>query len=488
MMRDKSGYICTMKLQKQLILIFVTLSVLGIFFFQGYWLWNSYNVEKEQFRRIINETLLQAINLDLTARMEILKSDTSADAPHGEVEFSFSLDSTSHSAAGQAPRKYYSRTQLQTQNKSDSVVFQAYKPENTPMMRTAFKGIWQAINGLSPVNIEHVDSLWSILLKEEGIYNLHFIDFTLGTDTLLASSLPENQNPTHLLPTQKLGVNQDDSIGMQGFIIAPSQMVFKNMGSLLFASLLLIIITTASYIYLIRTILRQKTIAEIKNDFVNNMTHELKTPITITYSAIDALQNFHFVEQKETREEYFTLCRQQLKHLSGLVEKILSMAVDERKNFKLQKETFRLRPIIESLTQQFLLKADKPVSFQIDAIPEDIQITADKLHFTNVISNLLDNAIKYSGQSVDIDIRIQVVSTQMEICIADNGYGISPAHQGRIFERFYRVSKGDIHNVKGFGLGLSYVKDIIEKHDGSITVQSKEKEGSTFTILIPSAQ
>lgn len=190
-------------------------------------------------------------------------------------------------------------------------------------MRTAFKGIWQAINRLSPVDVVQVDSIWSSLLETGGIYNSHFIDFTLGTDTLLASSLPDDQNPTDLLPTHKAGLNIDDSIGLQGFIIAPSQAVLKQMGPMFLASFLLIIITTACYIYLIRTILRQKTIAEIKNDFVNNMTHELKTPITITYSAIDALQTFNFVEQKETREEYFTLCRQQLKHLSGLVEKYL---------------------------------------------------------------------------------------------------------------------------------------------------------------------
>ena len=308
---DKSIYLCNMKLQMRLILIFVSLSVLGIFFFQGYWLWNSYNIEKQQIGRIINETLQQAINEDLTNRMEKMKNDTTAGAPHGEVEFNFSMDSTSHAASQQTPRRYYSRTRLQLFNESDSSVFQAYKPENTPMMRMAFKGIWQAINGLSPVDIEKVDSLWSALLKAEGIHNDHFIDFTLGKDTLLASSLSDDQNPGNLLPTQKIGVNTDDSIAMRGFIIAPEETVIKRMGPLFLASFLLIIITTACYIYLIRTILRQKTIAQIKNDFVNNMTHELKTPITITYSAIDAMQTFNFVEQKETREEYFTLCRQQ---------------------------------------------------------------------------------------------------------------------------------------------------------------------------------
>ena len=287
------------------------------------------------------------------------------------------------------------------------------------------------------------------------------------------------------MPTQKIGVNADDSIGIQGFIVSPEKTVFREMGTLLFASLLLLVITTACYTYLIRTILRQKTIAQIKNDFVNNMTHELKTPITITYSAIDALQTFNFVEQKDTREEYFTLCRQQLKHLSGLVEKILSMAVDERKNFRLQKETFQLRPLMDSLIRQFMLKANKEVRFHLDMQPEEITIYADKLHFTNMISNLLDNAIKYSGTSVDIDIRARESEEWLQLSVTDNGIGIPQAQQLRVFERFYRVSKGNIHDVKGFGLGLSYVKDIVERHGGSITLQSKERQGSTFTLLIP---
>ena len=469
-----------------LILIIVSLSVLGIFFFQGYWLWNSFRLEKQQFRNVINETLQLAINEDLSIRLGALEKDTTPGAPHGSIEYQFFMDSTSHKTSNLTPRKYYTRTRLQTQTQSDSITtFLDYKPENTPMMRTAFKGIWQAINSLSPVNIEKLDSLWSVHLRQKGIYNTHFIDFTLGTDTLLASSLPEGSNPTDLMPTYKIGVNADDSIGMQGFIIAPTQALFREMGTLLLASLLLIIITTTSYIYLIRTILRQKTIAQIKNDFVNNMTHELKTPITITYSAIDALQTFHFVEQEKTRDEYFTLCRQQLKHLSGLVEKILSMAVDERKNFRLQKESFLLCPLINSLVKQFKLKSNKPVSFRITDHTQNQPVYADKLHLTNVLSNLLDNAIKYSGESVDIQIDILNTNEQWQINISDNGIGIPSVHQARIFERFYRVSKGNIHDVKGFGLGLSYVKDIVERHNGSIRVHSKEKQGSTFTIIIP---
>lgn len=466
----------------RLILIFVSLSVLGIFFFQGYWLWNSFRIDKQQLQRTINETFQVAIGEELTLRLEKLKNDSTPEAFHGEIEFQFTVDSTS---TIQKPRlSPYTRTRLQQQAKNDSVIYKLHNPEDIPLMRTAFKGIWQAVNGLSPVDLNQVDSLWNRHLEQENITSKHFIDFTQGPDTLLDTTLPDNYNPTDLMSTQKFGVSTDDSIGIQGFIISPDKAIFKQMGSLMVASLFLLIITTACYLFLIRTIFKQKTIAQIKNDFVNNMTHELKTPITITYSAIDALQTFKLVEQKETRDEYFTLCRQQLKHLSGLVEKILSMAVDERKNFRLQKEQFPLQPVLDNLLRQFKLKAGKPVSFSID-ISDELLIYADKLHFTNVISNLIDNAIKYSGATVDIQISARHVNGQTRISVTDNGTGIPASQQSRIFERFYRIPKGNIHDVKGFGLGLSYVKDTIEKHNGCITVQSKEKQGSTFTILIP---
>lgn len=469
----------------RLILIFVSFSVLGIFFFQSYWLWNSYKVERQQIKRKLNETLQQAINHDLTLRLEKLQDNTEPDAQHGTVEFQFAPDSLSTSTPHNSSLSYYSRTLYQTQDKSDSTTYLLHKLEDSPMMRTAFKGIWQSINEFYPFDVRQVDSLWTCFLQNEGIYNSHFIDFTLGKDTLLASSLPPGCNPTDLLATQKIGMNTDDSIGLQGFIISPNQAIFKQLKILLIASLFLLLITTASYTYLIRTILKQKTIAQIKNDFVNNMTHELKTPITITYSAIDALQTFNLIEQKEKREEYFTLCRQQLKHLSGLVEKILSMAIDERKNFRLQKEYFQLQPILDKLIRQFTLKSGKSVLFRLDNQLGHKPVYADKLHFTNVLNNLLDNAIKYSGHKVEIDIRAEWINGRLKISIADNGIGIAPSQQTRIFERFYRIPHGNIHDVKGFGLGLSYVKDIIERHGGLITVSSKEKHGSIFTFLIP---
>ena len=215
------------------------------------------------------------------------------------------------------------------------------------------------------------------------------------------------------------------------------------------------------------------------------MTHELKTPITVTYSAIDALQTFNLVEQKEKREAYFNLCKQQLKHLTELVEKILSMAVDERKNFRLQREVFRLAPLIEQLIRPLELRASKPVHIRLTDETEPTEIDADPLHLKQMLENLLDNAVKYSGEEVHIDIRIRQTANTTEIRVTDDGIGIAPSQQERIFERFYRVGNGDRHDVKGFGLGLSYSKDMAERHGGSIHVESREHHGSTFTLIIP---
>lgn len=250
-------------------------------------------------------------------------------------------------------------------------------------------------------------------------------------------------------------------------------------------SVIFSIILLITFIFTLFIVFRQKKLSEMKNDFINNMTHELKTPITITYSAIDALQTFRLADNPVKREEYFNICKQQLKQLTELVEKILSMAIDERKNFHLQKEQFQVAPIVKRLSEQFALKANKPVRFQIENEWGEQPVYADRFHLTHVIANLIDNAIKYSGEEVEISIRLKRNERNLEIDIKDNGCGIPAKYQKQIFERFYRISKGNRHDVKGYGLGLSYAKEIIERHGGSIQVSSQENKGSIFTLLIP---
>lgn len=480
-----------MKIQMHLITLFVTLSILGIFFFQGYWLWNQYTMESRQMHERIDQLFKQSIAEVLAIQVEDMGRDTSATARHGKLEIGISADSLSRaqSQPGRRVVRYYRNTIFNPKEGSNDaplVFTKEYYKESYDALRLAgTAGIFEMVNTLKPIQINQIDSVWGIHLQQEGIQAVHFVDALFGRDTVIDSSRPPGLEPKHLIPTQRISTSMTEQFGLQGYIVNANWIIYKQMIFSFAASLLFVLITSACYAYLIRTILRQKTVAQIKNDFVNNMTHELKTPITVTYSAIDALQTFNLVEQKEKREAYFNLCKQQLKHLTELVEKILSMAVDERKNFRLQREVFRLAPLIEQLIRPLELRASKPVHIRLTDETEPTEIDADPLHLKQMLENLLDNAVKYSGEEVHIDIRIRKTANTTEIRVTDDGIGIAPSQQERIFERFYRVGNGDRHDVKGFGLGLSYAKDMAERHGGSIHAESREHHGSTFTLIIP---
>ena len=261
-------------------------------------------------------------------------------------------------------------------------------------------------------------------------------------------------------------------------------LVWKHMTGILATSFIILLILGFSFWFLIRTLLRQKTLEEIKSDFTNNITHELKTPIAVAYAANDALLNFNQAEEKTKRDQYLRICQEQLQRLSSLVEQILSMSMERRKTFRLHPEEVNLKELIVSLVEQHQLKADKPVQITLEIEPETLTIVVDRTHFSNIISNLIDNAVKYSKERADITIRCRQTEQTVTISIADRGIGIPLDKQKHIFDKFYRVPTGNLHNVKGYGLGLFYVKSMVEKHGGTITVKSEPGKGSIFTITL----
>lgn len=263
----------------------------------------------------------------------------------------------------------------------------------------------------------------------------------------------------------------------------PFQLVFKQMAGILISSFLLVVLILGAFVYLFYTILRQKTVEELKTDFTNNMTHELKTPISVAYAANDVLLNYDN-NANEKQKKYLSIVREQLTQLSGLVELILTLSVENRNTFRLNKESIRIIDILPPLIEQHKLKSDKQVTITTN-IPNTIAVFADRTHFYNILGNLIDNAVKYSGDKpAEISINAEQLPDEIRISVTDKGIGIHEANQQQIFEKFYRVPNGNLHNVKGFGLGLYYVKDIMSKHGGTVTVKSRTGKGTTFTPLI----
>lgn len=265
--------------------------------------------------------------------------------------------------------------------------------------------------------------------------------------------------------------------------------VLKTMIPLFILSGIMFIIFIGSFVYVMSQNLRQKKLSEIKNDFISNMTHEFKTPISTIRLATDMLLDEKFEKSQDQQKRYLQTIKNENKRLGLLVETILQTAIIDKGEFKLKKSPVHLHEIINHAIQNTQILAGSrggKIEF-IPQTPNDLMINADKTHFTNIIVNLIDNALKYTTRVPEIFVYTKIENNFLFISIKDNGIGISKEDQKRIFEKFYRVPTGNVHNVKGFGLGLSYVKSIIEMHGGSIEVQSKEGEGSTFTIVVPLA-
>ncbi len=264
-----------------------------------------------------------------------------------------------------------------------------------------------------------------------------------------------------------------------------AQAALSNISGVLIASLFLIGITVCCFILMYRLILSQKRLAEMKDDFINNMTHELKTPIATISAAVEGMQNFNALEDKEKTERYLETSRKELRRLDSLVTKVLNMASFEKKEIELSIGNVNLDEMINDIIDAEKLKAGKETTFNFERQKASPQIQVDATHFRNSIANIIDNAVKYSGNPASINIISGENAGTIFITIKDNGLGISADQQDRIFEKFYRVPSGNLHAVKGTGLGLSYSKFIIEKHGGTITVESDSDKGSEFIISLP---
>jgi len=259
----------------------------------------------------------------------------------------------------------------------------------------------------------------------------------------------------------------------------------KTLPQMLFAVLLFGCVA-AAFALMFRSLRQQQRLTELKNDFVRNMTHELKTPISTVSVAIEALQNFDALSDPTRTREYLDISRLELNRLSLLVDKVLRMSLFEQGEPELKPEPLDLRQLVEEVLAAMKIQFEKcraEVSFS--AAGENFMLRGDRLHLTSVVYNLLDNALKYSPLKPDISVNLSQQSQQLALRVSDRGLGIPVEYRERIFEKFFRVPTGDVHDVKGHGLGLSYVAGVVRLHGGSIGVESREGEGASFEVKLP---
>ncbi len=262
--------------------------------------------------------------------------------------------------------------------------------------------------------------------------------------------------------------------------------LFKTILGMTILSIVFTMIIIIAYASAIHQLIRHRQISQIKTDFINNMTHEFKTPIATINLALDSIKNPKIINDQEKVKRYLNMIREENKRMHAQVENVLRISKLENNELNISKDRVKLHDLItDALTHVELIVEDRQGYIRTHLNAEKSSVLANDTHFTNVIVNILDNAIKYSDDAPKIDVYTENVGTNILLKITDQGNGMSKQVQKKVFEKFYREHSGNVHNVKGHGLGLAYVKRMVEDHQGHISVESEKGKGSTFTIKLP---
>ena len=277
-------------------------------------------------------------------------------------------------------------------------------------------------------------------------------------------------------------IDDDELYSLRLSIETPFKAFLERMRGLILSSVAIVLLLSVVLLYLVRTMFRQKTLEEMRRDFTHNITHELKTPISVAVTATDALRNFSADANPERRSRYLEIVEGQLTQLSTMVEHILSVSVEGRE-YKYNPTNLHIQDIINGVVQGAGMNVGKEAKFHIDC-PSNITVLADEFHIKNLLATVIDNAVKYAEEPV-VNVSVSDENGNVTIDVEDNGCGIAKEHLSHIFEKFYRVPTGDVHTVRGYGLGLYYAKQVVQLHKGIISIKSSVGKGTTVTIKLP---
>lgn len=360
------------------------------------------------------------------------------------------------------------------------------------MMVNAFRGS----DFLAPeqrIDLPFLDSIISFTFNAEKLppsYKYHIIE----EDNTVLSFTEESKNYANEMDTTRAfsvrlfpGNIFDETLRLVVTFPQKGVALFGEMWLTLLVSVFLIILIVASFYVMFKTIINQRRLAEVKNDFISNMTHEFKTPISTISLACEAMNDHDMIsaEERQSVGPYVNMITEENKRLSSLVERILQSAILDRGELKLKSEPLELNEIVSMAVQKAKIRIPKGKgSIKLEQETGLLPFKGDQMHTTNLVSNLIDNAIKYSKSEIDIFVKTKKIEGGYQLEVSDKGIGIKNEHLDKIFDKLYRVPTGNVHDVKGFGLGLSYVKAITDLEGWKISVKSKFGEGSTFILKI----
>ena len=331
----------------------------------------------------------------------------------------------------------------------------------------------------SHIDLEVIDSLFNADLEYKNIelnYGFKFTSRNLITEKTTVIDYKLDNFPDDFSSAYSDAAFLPHQSKLQLLYTDTTIEVLKRMLGSIILSLLLSVAIIGCLLFLLKVIFKQKQLSEIKNDLINNITHEFKTPIATISVALEGLQNFDVIKNPDKANNYISMSNEQLGKLNKMVEKLLETATLKTDQFDLNKEQVNLSELLKKYVEKLQFSSlDKTISISTDA--DEIIANVDLFHFENAINNMLDNALKYGGDTIKINL-----TKTLEITIEDNGNGILHNQQEKIFDQFYRIPTGNVHNIKGFGIGLYYTRSIIEKHGGTIVVSESNKGKTVFKI------
>lgn len=444
--------------------------ILGINGFQAYWLVSTYHLTRAQFDRAVHEALVAAVQQQLLAEV------ATPQAP------SFDLRIAGDSVVQLGPRRRLMPAPTVTilprsGGRAAALAFSRH-------LDRIILDDWSSGTRLSLTGLARA---YRRQLYQRGIDSGQArLDTFSRRRAPRQRELPARRTRPATQPTPPVLLSPARGVYVQARWLPPAPYLWQCLGGLLGGSGLLLVLTSSCCVLVWHTLLAQRKLAEAKNDFINNMTHELKTPLTTVAAAVETLERFGAPADSQKTRTYLRIARTELQRLADLVDKVLTMAAKEHAALVLRPELVQPAELVQAAVRRQQLHAGKPVHFQVAMAPAEV-VKADRFHLEGVINNLIDNAIKYSAGPVTIQVRSCRTAGGWQLTVQDDGIGIAGSYQAAVFDRFFRVPTGNLHPVKGFGLGLYYVRQVVERHGGHIAVRSEPGRGSAFTFWLPAA-
>lgn len=455
-------------------MVSTTLLIAG---FQAYWINQLYHQEKYGLQQTANVAFRDVL---YNLQMQRFHTDTTlfrANVPDNLFTFNV-LDSIRDRMQDSLLRGGNKRLMItiQTDIRRDSPVFDMDTLVTFPHIAKALPDIKIRRLPSAPINLQQLDSAYDRELRKNHIH----IRFAIHRFDTRDSAMRDGAFTTNAV---YLGISRTS--GYQAVLLDPGRYLTGRLAIPVLVNMLLLAITVLTFVFIYRNLVEQRRLAVLKNEFISNITHELKTPIATVNVAVEALLAFNALEDPERTREYLDISVQELKRLSVLVDKVLRLSILENREVDLAFEVVDLGRLASSVVAGFRLQTEKAgATLQLSCGAADLRVKADPFHLTSVLINLLDNALKYGG--VSISVRLTRTGDRVVLSVSDRGPGIPKVYKDKIFEKFFRVPGGDRHDVKGYGLGLSYVRHIVQQHGGTITVESEPGKGSIFTLQLPS--